>query len=318
MEKQPATLMEAVRYFADADRTLAMAVALRWPNGVHCPTCGRTDVRFIQTRRLWECKEKHARRQFSAKVGTIFEDSAVSLDKWFVAIWSVANCKNGISSYELGRAIGVTQKTAWFMNHRIRLAMKAGSFDKFGGVVESDEAYIGGAAKNMHERKRKARITGSAANDKAAVMGILERSNGVVPSRVHARVIKDANAKVLQRIIRENVEPGSQLMTDSLLSYRGLSADYIHQHVNHAVEYVRGTVHTNGIENFWSLLKRSIKGTYVSVDPIHLDRYLGEQTFRFNARKDNDAGRFRAVLGSVVGKRLTYKDLTNHDLSPAY
>lgn len=315
---QPKTLMEAVRYFADADRTLATAVALRWPGGVHCPTCGRTDVRFLATRRIWECKEKHPKRQFSAKVGTIFEDSALPLDKWFVAIWSVANCKNGISSYELGRAIGVTQKTAWFMNHRIRLAMKAGSFDKFDGVVEADETYIGGLAKNMHAHKREARITRANASDKAAVMGILERGDGVVPSRIRTRMIKDANARILQGHIRANVEPGAQVMTDSLLSYRGLRADYVHQFVNHAVEYVRDTVHTNGVENFWSLLKRSIKGTYVSVDPIHLDRYLGEQTFRFNARKDNDAGRFRAVLGSVVGKRLTYKDLTNHALSPAY
>lgn len=315
---QPKTLMEAIRYFADADRTLATAVALRWPNGVHCPTCGRTDVRFIATRRLWECKEKHPRKQFSAKVGTIFEDSPLPLDKWFVAIWAIANCKNGISSYELARSIGVTQKTAWHMLHRIRLAMTAGSFDKFGGIVESDESYIGGAAKNMHEHKRKARITGSAANDKTAIMGLLERGNGKVASRVYARTIRDANSKVLQSAIRANVEPGSMLMTDSLMAYRGLGRDYMHQYVNHAVEYVRGAVHTNGVENFWSLLKRTVKGTYVSVDPLHMDRYLGEQTFRFNARKDNDLGRFRAVLGSVAGKRLTYKELTDHGLSAAY
>ncbi|MDB5467326.1 MAG: hypothetical protein JWQ46_2088 [Phenylobacterium sp.] len=315
---QPKTLMEAIRYFADADRTLATAVSLRWPNGVHCPTCGRTDVRFLATRRLWECKEKHSRKQFSAKVGTIFEDSALPLDKWFVAIWAIANCKNGISSYELARSIGVTQKTAWHMLHRIRLAMTAGCFDKMGGVVESDETYIGGLSKNMHAHKREKRITRANSSDKTAVMGILERGNGNVPSRVHARTIRDANAKVLQAAVRANVEPGSMLMTDSLMSYRGLGADYVHQYVNHAVEYVRGAVHTNGVENFWSLLKRTVKGTYVSVDPLHMDRYLGEQTFRFNARKDNDLGRFRAVLGSVAGKRLTYKELTDHGLSAAY
>lgn len=314
---QPKTLMEAVRYFADADRTLATAVALRWPDGVHCPTCGRTDVRFISTRRIWECKEKHAKRQFSAKVGTIFEDSAVPMDKWFVAIWAVANCKNGISSYELARSIGVTQKTAWFMLHRIRLAMDAGNLTGMGGVVESDETYIGGLAKNMHEHKRAKRITKANASDKAAVMGILQRGDGVVPSRIHARVIKNANAKVLQGTVRQMVEPGSILFTDSLLSYRGLSKDYFHAYVNHAVEYVRGNVHTNGVENFWSLLKRTVKGTYVSVDPTHLNRYLGEQTFRFNERKDNDLGRFRSVLRATSGKRLTYKDLTNHALSPA-
>lgn len=317
MERQPQTLMEAVRYFSDADRTLATAVSLRWPGGVHCPTCGRTDVRFLATRRIWECKEKHAKRQFSAKVGTIFEDSALPLDKWFVAIWAIANCKNGISSYELARAIGVTQKTAWFMLHRIRVAMDAGGLGKMGGVVEADETYIGGLSKNMHAHKREQRITKANASDKAAVMGILQRGSGAGPSRIHARVIKDANAKVLQGAVREMVEPGSMLFTDSLLSYRGLSRDYFHAYVNHAVEYVRGHVHSNGVENFWSLLKRSIKGTYVSVDPQHLHRYLGEQSFRFNARKDNDLGRFRSVLGCVADKRLTYKDLTDHALSPA-
>jgi len=329
MERQPQTLMEAVRYFADADRTHRLAVELRWPRGVICPTCKGADVRyFVATaknrktgkttpRPLFECKAKHAKRQFTVKTGSIFEDSALPLDVWFVAIWSVANCKNGISSYELSRATGITQKSAWHVLHRIRLAMEAGGLEKMGGIVESDETYIGGLAKNMHEAKRKARITKANASDKAAVMGILQRGDGTIPSRVHARVIRDANAKVLQGAIREKVEPGSMLFTDSLLSYRGLSKDYFHAYVNHAVEYVVGHVHTNGVENFWSLLKRTIKGTYVSVDPTHLNRYLGEQAFRFNERKDNDLGRFRNVLGSVAGKRLTWKDLTNHALSAA-
>jgi len=318
--EQPRTLMEAIRFYADPDRTLQTAVAFRWPNGLHCPTCGRTDVRFLATRRIWECKEKHAKKQFSAKVGTIFEDSALPLDKWFVAIWAVANCKNGISSYELARAIGVTQKSAWFMLHRIRVAMDAsGSADKFDGVVESDETYIGGLAKNMHAKKRKARVTrGAMADDKAAIMGILQRANGEVPSRVLARVIKYADRKTVQGLIRQHVQPGAQLMTDGLLAYRSLKADYVHQYVDHATYYVRGAVHSNGIENFWSLLKRSIKGTYVSVDPIHVQRYASEQVFRFNERKSDDLGRFQSVLGSVNGKRLTYKDLTDHALSPAY
>ncbi len=335
---QPRTLMEAVRYFADAERTHDLAVKLRWPDGVHCPACGVVDeVRyFVATsknrktgketaRRLFECKAKNAdgkvcKRQFTVKTGSIFEDSALPLDKWFVAIWAVANCKNGISSYELGRATGVTQKSAWFMLHRIRVAMSAGGLDagKFDGIVEADETYVGGLAKNMHEHKRKARISGAAANDKIAIMGMLQRSNGEVPSRVLARVIKDANSKTLQGHIRANVEAGAQVMTDSLLGYRGLSADYIHQYVNHTVEYVRGTVHSNGIENFWSLLKRSIRGTYVSVDPHHVQAYVGEQAFRFNERKGTDLTRFKSVLGSVAGKRLTWKDLTNHDLSAAF
>lgn len=327
---EPKTLMEAVRYFADPVRTHDMAVRLRWPQGVRCPTCHGEDVKFYWAtsknrktgketpRPLFECKAKHAKRQFTVKTGSIFEDSALPLDKWFVAIWAVANCKNGISSYELARATGVTQKSAWFMLHRIRIAMDAGGLTtKFGGIIESDETYVGGLAINMHEHKRKERISRSAANDKTPVMGLLQRGDGTIPSRVHARVIRDANRRTVHAMVRDNVEPGSMLFTDSLLSYRGLSADYFHAYVNHSVEYVRGHIHSNGIENFWSLLKRSIKGTYVSVDPHHLQAYVGEQAFRFNERKGTDLTRFRSVLGSVAGKRLTWKDLTNHALSPA-
>lgn len=317
MEKPPRTLMEAIRYYADEERTLAAAVTFRWPSGVHCPTCGRTDVRFIATRKLWECKEKHPRKQFSVKIGTIFEDSPLPLDKWFVAIWAIANCKNGISSYELSRAIGITQKSAWHMLHRIRLAMEIGGSDKFGGIVEADETYIGGEAKNMHPHKRKQRITGGGAADKAAVMGIIERSRTSAASRVWARVIKDTNKTVLQGAVRANVETGAALMTDGHLSYRGLQGEYLHHYVDHKVMYVRGAVHTNSIENFWSLLKRGLKGTYVSVDAVHLQRYVVEQVFRFNERKGNDYTRFASVVSSIIGKRLTWKDLTDHGLTSA-
>jgi len=309
---EPKTLMEAVRYFADADRTLATMVSLRWPNGVYCPTCGRVDVRFIATRKMWECKEKHPRKQFSAKVGTIFEDSPLPLDKWFVAVWSIANCKNGISSYELGRAIGVTQKSAWHMLHRIRLAMEVGGIDKMDGDAEADETYVGGVAGNMHKHKREAIRTGARHYEKVAVMGVLQRTTEKEASRVRALPIRDANSKTLHRIVRETVEAGATLHTDAFWSYKGLAADYDHQTINHAVEYVRGNVHTNGIENFWSLLKRGLKGTYVSVEPFHLGRYVSEQVFRFNERKDLDYGRFAKVLSSVVGKRLTYAELTGH------
>ena len=314
MEREPQTLMEAVKHFADADRTLATAVSLRWPNGVHCPTCGRTDVRFISTRRLWECKEKHAKRQFSAKVGTIFEDSALGLDKWFVAIWAIANCKNGISSYELARHIGVTQKSAWHMLHRIRLAMQLGSFDKFNGEVEADETYLGGVVGNMHKNKRPVpEGRGAGSTGKQVIMGVLERTNEKSHSRVRTRHIKDANAKNIQGAVRDYAEINSRLMTDSAAAYKALGKEYTHQFVNHAVEYVKGSVHTNGIENYWSLLKRTIKGTYVSVDPIHLARYLDEQAFRFNERKTSDYGRFANVVSSIIGKRLTYRELTGYE-----
>lgn len=317
MAQEPRTLMEAVRHFSDPEETLATVVELRWPNGVTCPTCGSKDARFIGTRRIWECKNKHSRRQFSAKVGTIFEDSAISLDKWFIAIWAVANCKNGISSYELARTVGVTQKSAWHMLHRIRLAMKIGSFEKMDGIVEADESFVGGLAKNMHAHRRAKAITGTGGAGKTAVLGILQRSRGGNASRIRAGVIANTQRVTLHTAIRATVVPGSAVFTDAWRPYRGLT-EYVHGVVDHAVEYVNGRVHTNGIENFWSLLKRSIKGTYISVEPFHLGRYVDEQVFRFNERKGSDHDRFRTVLASASGKRLTYKELTgNADLATA-
>jgi hypothetical protein len=298
--REPQTLVEAIRHFSDPDVTLNTMIELRWPDGVCCPTCGRVDVRFIKTRRMWECKEVHAKKQFSAKIGTILEDSPLSLDKWFVIIWMIANCKNGVSSYEVHRAIGVTQKSAWFMLHRIRLAMQAGSLMKAEGTVEADETFIGGLAKNMHKGRCERAIKGTGSAGKTAVMGILERKGKNDTSRVRARIVHSLDHATLQREVRDVVAPGSTVNTDAWASYKGLSENFRHEVVDHAVEYVRGQVHTNGIENFWSLVKRTIKGTYVSVKPFHLSRYLDEQVFRFNARK-------------VTGIRLTYNELTGHD-----
>jgi transposase-like protein len=316
MKSEPKTLLEAIKHFADPDVTHNLMVSLRWPDGVHCPTCGRTDVRFISTRRMWECKVKHPRRQFSCRVGTIFEDSPLGLDKWFAAIWMIANCKNGISSYEMARDLGITQKSAWFMDHRIRLAMKAGSIMKMDGVVEADETFVGGLSKNMHKDRREKTIKGTGGAGKTIVMGIIRRKNKTSSSKITTAVIRDASSETIHPIIRENVEPGTALYTDAWAAYRGLSGDYKHEIVDHAVEYVRGAVHTNGAENFWSLLKRTIKGTYVSVEPFHLGRYLDEQAFRFNARENNDGGRFMTVLSSAFGKRLMYSELTGNEPSP--
>jgi transposase-like protein len=303
----PHTLLEAVRYFTDPDASLAFMAALRWPEGVSCPTCGSKDVRFLKTRRLWECKAKHAKRQFTVKVGTIFEDSPIGLDKWLTAIWMIANCKNGISSYEIHRALGVTQKTAWFMMHRIRLGMQRGTFEtKLSGEVEADETFIGGKARFMHKGKRK--VKGRGAVGKAVVMGVLERHG-----EVRTFVVPSTKRRAVQAKVKEHVEPGSEVYTDALASYLGLSPEYVHGVIDHAEAYVNGRIHTNGMENFWSLLKRTIKGTYVSTAPFHLFRYLDEQTFRFNARKANDGERFLAVAASIVGKRLTYSKLIAED-----
>ncbi len=303
MAQEPRTLMEAVRYFADPDVALNHMVELRWPEGVHCPTCGRTDVRFIATRRLWECKEKHPRKQFSAKVGTIFEDSALPLDKWFVAIWMVANCKNGISSYEMARALGITQKSAWHMNHRIRLAMKLGTFEKMDGHVEADETYFGGKAINRHKGDPK-NAPGTAG--KVAVIGALQRDGKAI-----AAVIERTDTGTLDGFVHAVCEPTATVSTDEHSGYRHLGRTFEHGVVRHSAgEYVKGAHHTNSIEGFWALLKRSIKGTYISVEPFHLGRYVDEHTFRFNERKGTDASRFAATLRGITGRRLTYRELT--------
>jgi len=308
----PKTLQEAIRYFTDPDTCLAFMVEIRWPEGVACPTCGAKDVSFIPTRRLWECKAKHPKRQFSAKVGTIFEDSALGLDKWFAAIWLIANAKNGISSYEIGRSLGVTQKTGWFMLHRIRLAMKSGTFIKLSGKVEVDETFIGPDPQRMHFKRLEARqkdgvIAGKVS--KAIVAGLLERGPKG-QSRVRAHVVPTTRAEHLTPPIRDHVVPGSEIISDMHRSYWEVRDDYIHSVIDHTKMYVKGHVHTQGIENFWSLLKRMIRGTYVDVAPFHLGAYVDEQVFRFNERKRKDGGRFLAVLQSVMGRRLTYATLT--------
>jgi transposase-like protein len=305
----PDTLQEAVIYFANADNCREYLVAHRWANGVTCPRCGSSSVIFQPKYNRWQCGKKHDLRQFTAKTGTIFEDSPLPLDKWLLAMWMVVNCKNGVSSYEIHRAIGVTQKTAWFMDHRIRVALGMATPDKFSGHVEADETFIGGKARNMHSGKRAQRITGTGGKDKTAVVGILERGKDGT-SKVRTSVVPNRRKKTLQAEVRKHVEAGSALYTDFLLSYDGLQGEFAHQVVDHAVQYVDGNVHTNGLENYWSLLKRSISGTYVSVEPFHLFRYLDEQAYRFNNRNMTDGERFSEAVKGIVGKRLTFDQLT--------
>lgn len=304
----PKTLNEAIRYFSNRDNCLKTAIALRWPDGVKCPTCGSKDIIFLATRQIWKCKNLHDRRQFSAKVGTVFEDSPIGLDRWFTAMWLISNCKNGVSSCEIARDLGVTQKTAWFMLHRIRLAMNTGTFEKLTGEVEADETFIGGLARNMHKDK-KAKITGTGGAGKAVVMGLVDRKN----KQVRVVHVPNVQRDTLQTQVRKYVQGGSYVFTDAWLGYHGLDREYVHSVIDHAEAYVQGNVHTNTIENFWSLLKRGLKGTYVSVEPFHLFRYLDEQAFRYNNRKTDDGRRFVDTLAGVTGKRLTYKHLTGKD-----
>lgn len=306
-ESLPTTLIEAVRYFANLDRCTEIMAGMRWPNGPECPVCGSKEHSYLKTRRVWKCKS--CKKQFSVKVGTVMEDSPIALDKWFVAMWMIANDKNGVSSYEIHRALGITQKSGWFLLHRIRVAMKTGSFTKFAGVCESDETYVGGKAKNMHRSRRHERIAGRGSVGKDIVHGLLERSEGENESKVKARVVENVKGKTLCPYVRDSVEDGSTVYTDALQSCNALMANYVHDTVDHAVEYVRGTVHTNGLENFWALFKRCVHGTYVAIDAPHLQRYVDEEVFRFNERKKNDGQRFETLLPGVVGKRLTYKAL---------
>lgn len=292
MVMTPNTLQQAIIYFSDFENCQRFMIEIRWPDGkVRCPYCQSDKVTFLPSGKVWRCANKHARRKFSLKVGTVFEDSPIGLDKWFCAMWLVVNCKNGVSSYEIARDLKVTQKTAWFMDHRIRLAMQSGSFEKTSGEFEVDESFIGGAARFMHKDK-KAKITGTGGAGKAIVMGLVDRKT----KKIRLRHVADTSGPTLQGFVREYVQGGSYIYSDAWRSYNGLSADYVHQVIDHAERYVDGEVHTNTIENFWSLLKRGLKGTYIAVEPFHLFRYLDEQAFRYNNRKAN--GR-RAVCGSA-------------------
>jgi transposase-like protein len=312
----PTTLQQAILYFSEYANCHAAVLTVRWPDGVvKCPRCGSENVTYLANARVWKCYEKHARAKFSLKVGTVFEDSPLPLQKWLPALWLLTNCKNGISSYELGRALGVTQKSAWFMLHRLRFALQDKSTRKLGGEVELDETFIGGKARNMHFKKRERMgITqGRSMAGKVAVFGLLER-HGAKGSQVRLAQIPNNKRRHLIPHVTQHVEAGSTVHTDSLPSYISLESDYVHNVIDHAEAYVNGQVHTNGLENFWSLLKRALKGTYVSVEPFHLFRYLDEQSFRFNERDGSDASRFLLALVGIVHKRLTYKALTGSEL----
>jgi transposase-like protein len=307
--RSPQTLQQAILFYADPKNCIAELVAQRWPDGkVICPTCGRNDVTWQEKDQRWQCKSKHAKRKFSVKVGTIYEDSPLGLDKWLMATWMITNCKNGVSSYEIARALGVTQKSAWFMLHRIRVAMGEPDAGKLGGngPIEIDETFIGGKTKNMHKRKMNRAVNYKGGQGKAVVLGMLERGG-----KVKAKMIENRQKPVIDPVVTESIESGSHIITDQYNVYPNLTTPYYHEVINHMEAYVQGHVHTNGIENFWSCLKRGLTGTYISVEPFHLDAYVAEQVFRYNHRhKNTDATRFAKVLSQVTGKRLTYAEIT--------
>lgn len=307
----PKTLQQAIQYFADFENCRKFMIALRWPDGiVRCPSCGSDKLTYLAKARVYRCYGDHPKQKFSLKVGTVFEDSPIPLEKWLPAVWMLVNCKNGVSSYEIHRALGVTQKSAWFMLHRIRLAMQGKEGGKLGGEgkqIEVDETFIGAKARNVHQYKRHRKL---GTENKAMVLGVLERGG-----KIRAKVAKDRKAQGVCEIVRENVLNNTAVFTDKLLSYKELDSEFEHKVVDHATGYVEGQVHTNGLENFWSLLKRGLHGTYVAVEPFHLFRYVDEQVFRYNNRGNkykpvNDADRFSMALSQVVGKHLTYAEVT--------
>jgi transposase-like protein len=307
---EPKTLQQAIVHFANPDNCIAYMVGRRWPDGVvKCPTCGSDKVTFIAKRRVWQCKTRHAKCQFSVKVGTIMEDSPIPLDKWLMVMWMIANCRNGVSSHEIARSLDITQKSTWFMLHRIREAMRAKDMgtkigSNEGGEVEVDESFIGGKPRNMHQSRR---LAIGQADHKTAVVGMFDRET----REIRAKVVPNVKRETLQKEILKNVKYGSAVYTDEAVAYDTLKRKYIHDTVNHSVTYVKGRVHTNSLENFWSLLKRNLAGTYVAVEPFHLDRYIDEQAFRFNNRVNvTDAQRFSKVAQQVLGRRLTYAQLT--------
>jgi transposase-like protein len=312
--KTPQTLKDAITFFSSPQNCVDYMVSKRWPNGVTCPTCGGKKVTYDAKNYRWQCSSHHSKRKFSLKTGTVLEDSPIGLEKWLPVMWLVSNCKNGISSWEIHRALGVTQKTAWFMLQRARLALQGKNGGKLSGEIEADESFIGGKARFMHAHKRAEKIHGRGPEGKAIVAAVLERGG-----EIRAKVVPTRRKQELYNHVAANVEKGSEVFTDELLSYDALDNEFKHQVINHAVEYVRGNVHTNGCENFWSLLKRGIHGTYVSVEPFHLFRYVDEQAFRYNHRKHEDgeiktdAERFEVAISQIVGKRLTYAELTGND-----
>ena len=323
--KPPKTLQEAIVYFSDPDRAFEYAVRLRWPDGkIGCPRCDSEKQYFIKTRKLWLCRG--CNKQFTLKVNTIFEDSPLGLDKWMTGFWMLVNCKNGVSSMEIHRTLGITQKSAWFMLGRLRTALHNRSFGftkKLGGPdteLEADETFIGGLTKNMHKGRRQKVEGRGPFQNKTIVQGILDRNL----RQVRATVVPNVTRETLQNVILKNVKYGSRLYTDDAVAYNaGMNWKFVHDVVNKTQTYVRGRVHVNGMENFWALLKRGLRGTYVAVEPFHLFRYVDEQVFRYNNRKTkerpmNDADRFALAMSQVAGRRLTYSQLTGKDESPRH
>jgi transposase-like protein len=296
------TLDELTAAFPDERSCIRHFRGIRWANGPFCPYCGSTKIYHFADDKTHKCGD--CRQRFSIKVGTIFEDTKLPLRKWFIAIWLITSHKKGIASTQLARDVGVTQKTAWFMTHRLREAAKTKSFNKpLAGMVEIDETFVGGKERNKHEWKRQ--HAGPTAG-KTAVFGMLERDGNL-----RAMKVDDLSAKTVQGKVVEHVELGSNIMSDESTSYIGLEGRFHHHTVNHSLgEYVRDYFcHVNGLEGAWSDFKRQVFGIHHWISAKHIDRYLDEFTWRYNRRDAKEGDRVNALLAAADGKRITYPQL---------
>ena len=301
------TLTEFTDFFKDEETCIKHFASVRFANGEYCPHCGHEEIYTFSNGKRYRCAK--CREDFTIKTGTVFGESKLPIKKWFIAIYLLSTTSKGISSVQLAKHVGVTQKTGWFMDHRIRKAMKQNGGQLF-GTVEVDETFVGGKAKNMHKavKARKNIKPGGASETITPVMGLLER--GVKASQVTATVIKGRNATELQGNIHKYVLTGSEVISDAHRGYAGLSDAYSHQVIDHAIEYVRGNVHTNGIESFWALFKRGYYGIYHQMSRKHLQRYVDEFTYRFNRRKEGMQTVFSDVVERVAeSTKLPYKEL---------
>jgi transposase-like protein len=295
------TLKDLMNHFNDESVCRAYMEEMRWRGNVICPFCNASKPYKLRDGKTYRCKDKTCRKDFTVTIKTVFENSKVKLSTWLSALYVLTGHKKGISSHQLARDLGITQKTAWFVNHRLRLILNEPEPKPLENIVEIDETYVGGKFENMNRGRRK-KWQEKGTDNKVPVMGLLQRDGKARLTVIGAKTFKD--------IVRDNVDNKALVITDSHLSYIGLSNEYAgHESVNHSIqEYKRGIVHTNSVEGFFSLFKRTIFGTYHAVSPKHLHRYCAESSYRFNFRKIKDADRFRMAISSTKG-RLKYKNL---------